>query len=326
MDLDLLDKKIMYELDLNARSTSSQLAKKLHKNKETINFRLNRIISKNYLKEFYTIFNTSKLGWYYNKVFLKFKNVTPKKEKEIFDYITKQNHIAYLGDIEGYYDCIFLVMVKSSSNMIEFMNPFMESFGKFIQEKEIHTVLATHRLNEKFLFNGEEKKDFTYPVQLENYKLDAVEKKILNIISNNARIPLVEIAKQTGLDHKVVKYRLKKLEKDDVIKAYVSAPNFDKLGLQFTQINISLNDPSSAKPIINFFDSTNKCLFALELLGKYDLTIELHVENNEELKQIIDSFRSKFVNKYNDYDVSIVNKEHIVIWSPFESKKETESL
>ena len=72
--LDLLDQKIMYELDLNARISASQLAKKLKKSKETVNFRINRLIKNEYIKGFYTVFNTSKLGWYYTKFYIKFKN------------------------------------------------------------------------------------------------------------------------------------------------------------------------------------------------------------------------------------------------------------
>ena len=315
--LDLLDKKIMYELDLNARITASQLAKKLKKSKETINFRINRLIKNNYIKGFYTVFNTSKVGWYYIKFYIKFKNITPEKEKELFDYVSKQPHIAYLASVEGPYDCMILVMVKSALDMVKFQDNFMKLYGEYIQKKDLVTFLSTHRLNQRFLYEGKEKKDWHYPFELGDYKLDKTNKKILDIISTNARLPLIDMAKKIGVDHKVVKYRLKKLEKDKIIFAYVTSPNFDRLGLSFFQINISLRDPTIRKQVIQFFNNTNKCLFAMELLGKYDILTEIHVKDNKELKKIIDDFRIKFVNKYNDYDVSAITKEYVMVWSPF---------
>ena len=136
-------------------------------------------------------------------------------------------------------------------------------------------------------------------------------------------MPLIEIAEKLKIDHKVVKYRLKKLEKENIILAYVTSPNFNKLGLTFFQINISLKDSSIRKELIQFFNSTNKCLFAMELLGKYDVLAELHVKGSEELKKIIDEFRNKFVNKYHDYDISTITKEYVVVWGPlYEPKKE----
>ena len=320
--LDLLDKRIIYGLDLNARISSTRLAKKLRKSKDTVNFRINRLIKEGYIKGFYTVFNTSKLGWYYYKAYIKFKNITPEKEKELLNWISKQDHIAYLASIEGYYDCIFLVMVKNAKNMLDFLEPFMKIYGDYILEKEIVTFLTTHRINQRFLFEGKEKRDWCYPIILEDYKLDEINKKILNIISTNAKIPLVGIAKNLNVDHKIIKYRLSKLEKENIILAYVTSPNFDKLGLHFIQVNISLKNPSSSvkKSVINYFDDTNKCLFAIELLGKYDLTIEIHVENNEKLKKIIDGFREKFISVYNDYDISTINKEYVVVWGSFGEK------
>jgi Lrp/AsnC family transcriptional regulator for asnA, asnC and gidA len=320
-DLDLLDRKILYELDLNARASASQLAKKLRRSKETVNFRLKHLLEEGYLKGFYTVFNTSKLGWFYYKIYFKFKDITPQKEKELFEYIAKQPKIAYLASMEGHYDGVCLIMSRSSQDLVDFLYPFMNPYGNFVQEKQLVTLLTTHRLNQKFLHSGGETKDWHYPIEMGGYGLDDVDKEIMQILSTNARMPLVEIAKKAGVDVKVVKYRMKKLEKDGIIIAYVTSPNFGKLGLQFAQINISLKELNAIKSIISYFDSTNRCLFALEMVGAYDLAVELHVEGNEQLNRIIDGFREKFVGKYADYDVSTITKEYVVVWAPFAWEK-----
>ncbi|MBN1156524.1 Lrp/AsnC family transcriptional regulator, partial [Candidatus Woesearchaeota archaeon] len=304
-------------LDLNSRISATGLAKKLRKAKETINFRINRLIRNGYIKNFYTVFNTSKLGWYYHKVYIKFRNLTPEKEKELFNYISGQEHIAYLASVEGYYDAIILLMVRSHRDMQGFMDGFMSIYGEYIQEKEMCIFLSTHRMNQRFLYSGEEKQDWFYQFEISDYKLDNADRSILKIISANARMPIVNIADKAGIDHKIVKYRLRKLEKDSVILAYVTSPDSEKMGFQFVQVNISLKYPSQRRSVIQFFNKTEKCLFAIELLGKYDLTIELHIENHEELKKIIDEFRNQFVTLYNDYDISTINKEYVMVWSPF---------
>jgi len=117
-ELDLIDKRILYELDLNARISASQLAHKIKKSKETVNFRINRLLKMGYLKGFYSILNTSKMGWYYYKLYLKFKNSTPAKEQEILAYLSGQKHIAYLASIEGNYDCLALVMIRGPEEMV----------------------------------------------------------------------------------------------------------------------------------------------------------------------------------------------------------------
>ncbi len=55
----------------------------------------------------------------------------------------------------------------------------------------------------------------------------------------------------------------------------------------------------------------------MDMLGKYDLAIEVHVENNKELKEILDKFREIFINYYSNYDILTVNKEYVMRWSYF---------
>jgi len=318
MDLDLLNKKIMYELDLNARASVTEIAKKVRASKETVNFRIKRLLKEGYIKGFYTVFNIAKLGYFYYKTFLKFHRTTPEIEKEIVEYIKNQKNCAYLGSCEGPYDLTFLLMVKNARQFKEFLIKFKEKFGDYVPEKEVHTVLTTHRLNEKFLFAGKTSKHSFYQDEISHYPIDDIDAKIMQTLSTEARISLIDLGNKINIDSKVVKYRIKKLEKEGIIIAYVSAPNFYKLGLQFIQINFNLKNIKTASSIIEFFDKTNKCLYALELLGKYDLTIEIHVENDKVLREIMENFKQQFVEKYNDYDVFNMYKEHLVVWLPIE--------
>ncbi len=316
-ELDLLDRKIMYELDLNSRASVLQIAKKVRKNRKTVGFRINRLIKEEYIKGFYTVFDTAKLGYFYYKAFIKFNRATPEKETEIINFIKNEKHCAYLGSCDGPFDIIFLVMVKQAREFKEFIINLSDKFGEYILEKNIHTVLTTHRLNAKFLYAGATNTHSFYQDEISNFKLDETDKNILDILSKDSRINLIDIGKKLDIDSKVIKYRMKNLEKDGVIKGYVSSYNFDKLGLQFIQLNFTLKSLAQCKPIIDFFDQTNKCLFALELLGKYDLTIELHIKNINELREIMDNFKKIFVDKYIDYDIYTIYKEHVVVWAPF---------
>lgn len=316
-ETDKLDEKIMYELDLDARIPASKLAKKLKKSKETINFRINRLLKEKYLDGFYTIVNTSKMGWYYIKIYLRFKGISPEKEEEIIGYIQNQSRLSYLAKTEGYFNLIVIIMVRQPNDMIDFLHPFMKKYGDFIQSKDITTFITAHRLNQKFFTSNATTKDRYFPRSLGFYELDDKDKQILEILSENARIPLTDIAKKIGLNAKVVRYRIKKLERDQIVLGYASSPNFSKLGLQFVQINIALKDPTVMQAVINYFDSTNKCLFVMEMLGKYDMAVEVHVKNYPELKGILDGFRKLFFDSYISYDVITITKQYKIIWNPF---------
>ena len=52
-NLDLKDKKILYELDLNSRQSNKQLAKKVQLSEMVVGYRIKRLIDNNFIEYFY---------------------------------------------------------------------------------------------------------------------------------------------------------------------------------------------------------------------------------------------------------------------------------
>ncbi len=318
MSLDLLDRKIMYELNANSRSPVTTIAKKLRISKETVNFRINRLTRKEYIKLFYTLFNAAKLGYYYYDTFIKFNRTTPSIELDIANHIMNDKSCANLRTCEGSYDIVFLNMVKSPGQLREFFKKFKDSFGEYILHQETHIMLKTYKLNQQFHTEGEIFQTAFTQAEVGTYKLSEIDRKIIQALSTNARVKFTELAEAVGTDPKVIKYHFNKLEKDKVIVGYTMSPDFDRLGLEFVQISIGLKNFRSIPSIIEFFYQTKKAIFVFELLGRYDLTIELAIESDIVLKELMEEFKQKFPEQYNYYDLLHIYKEHVISWSPFE--------
>ena len=62
INLDLLDRKILYQLDLNARQSNAQIARKVKTSKEVVNYRLKRLEKENYILGYHTRINFWKLA------------------------------------------------------------------------------------------------------------------------------------------------------------------------------------------------------------------------------------------------------------------------
>lgn len=75
-------------------------------------------------------------------------------------------------------------------------------------------------------------------------KLDAVDRKILNILQENATTPLSRIGKALGISEATVRYRVKNLEKKEVIKTYTTLLNPAKVGLSTTGVMMVRVDPA----------------------------------------------------------------------------------
>ena len=316
-ELDLLDKKILYELDINSRASASRIARHVKVPKETINYRIKRLINDRWVERLYTIFNATKFGYSYYKIFLKFHKLTSENENKIIEFITNNPTCINLRILEGTYDLVFSTIQKNISELRVFLQQFFNNFGTYVLEKEIHTTAKTHKFNQKFLYEGKTAKKTFSHVDFGNYSLDEIDLGIMKLISTNARVKLTEIANDTHIDSRLIKYRIKKLEKERVIVTYATALNLTQINREFIQIDMVLKDPAIIPSIIDFFDKTNTCIFAYELLGKYDLSIEIYVKNDEMFRGILEKFKMQFLDNYVYYDVSHVYREYVINWSPF---------
>ncbi|MBI2655036.1 AsnC family transcriptional regulator [Candidatus Woesearchaeota archaeon] len=315
-ELDLLDRKILYELDLNSRLSISTLAKNVRASKETVNFRLKRLVKNEYIKGFVTTLYTSNLNKFYYKLFYKFHKTTPKIDNEIISFINKDAKTAWFGTFEGPYDLAFLLISKSIYDLDNFLIEFRKLYGDYILEQEIHTLVSVHRFNLKFFYQSKRRLHTQYPKTLRETKIDDIDKFIIKEMANNSRIHVLSLAQKLKVDSGTVIHRIKKLKEKKILGTHTLALNFDKFKMQHFQINFKLRNNDSVNKLINFFSNHNNATFATVTLGKYDLAIELVVENIQDLKSILDSIKEHYSNEILDYDTFLITKEYNVTWYP----------
>lgn len=59
--------------------------------------------------------------------------------------------------------------------------------------------------------------------------MDAIDKKLVALLQQNARMPLKSLGEQVFLSAPAVAARIEKLEKDNIIEGYVAKVNKQKL-------------------------------------------------------------------------------------------------
>jgi len=111
--------------------------------------------------------------------------------------------------------------------------------------------------------------------------LDEFDKKILSALAFNARIPDAHIARSVGLSKQLVNYRIKRLEKNGIIKGYDIIIDHTKLGLKLYRIGMKTNNP---KLVLDRFKG-------IRTFGKFDVLIEKYVKDEYELKRFIDKLK-----------------------------------
>ena len=97
--LDSIDKNLLYQLDIKSDASYQELANKIKTPKETVAFRIKRLLAKGFIKNFRTTVHISRFGYYYYKFFFKFQKTMQHKEEEIIAYLKNNKSIAYLAGL-----------------------------------------------------------------------------------------------------------------------------------------------------------------------------------------------------------------------------------
>ncbi len=115
--------------------------------------------------------------------------------------------------------------------------------------------------------------------------IDELDKKILNLLQVNAKLTMKELAESLGLTATPVFERIKRLERDGVIKGYVALIDPEKVGRgQTVFVNVRMPIYSSEN-IASFEKQISKLPQVLEcyhLAGTIDYQLKVVVENIKE--------------------------------------------
>lgn len=317
--LDLKDRKILYELDLNARSSVSKIAKKVGLSKEVTNYRINRLIENHTIKGFYARIDTSMLGMTLFRTFIRMQNVSPAKEKEFIEFIKSNPSIGFFVRVEGRFDFNFIFWAKKESEYINFWNELNELFGKYIENKELNLLYYYANFPKTFL-TGKKEPDLDFfecglgiKAQIED-----IDEKILGILAKEARIPLIELAQRLKVSDKMVAYRIKKLENMKIIHSYGVSLNLGKIGLHYYKLHIYFQNYSKEKfaELKNFAIAHPNIVFIDQSLGGPDFELEVYFQSKEKYYEFLQQLRFEFSDIIRDFETIYYPEEFKLMLFP----------
>ncbi|MFH1506761.1 MAG: Lrp/AsnC family transcriptional regulator [archaeon] len=147
----------------------------------------------------------------------------------------------------------------------------------------------------------------------EKVKLDAKDKKIIEQLQKNARQPISQIARKTNLPRDVVKYRIKKLEENKVIRFYHTLLNPSALGHPlYAYISFSLFsiEPEEEKKFLGFLKQQPKVIYLAKFSSKWDFIVGVCAKNYKDLDEVIRGIRQRFGKYIKDFEVNPVIQEY----------------
>lgn len=119
-------------------------------------------------------------------------------------------------------------------------------------------------------------------------KIDDLDRKILTVITQNARIPFKDVADMCGVSRAAIHQRVQKMYDNGVILGSGYQVNPKMLGYQMcTFVGIRLEKGNMYKQVAKALEGIPEVTEVLYCLGAYSMLIRLHAKDDHHLLHLL---------------------------------------
>jgi len=304
MELDKTDKKILNTLKQNSRASLTQIAKAARIKKETAAYRLKRILKQGLITNFHVVLNPQLMGLQHAVVYVQLIHSTAEKEQEFLQFLKKLG-IPWISVLVGKWNFTFDVYTPSSQEFTDTLQKILQTYGSIIGDYSVATVERTWYSYEQWI----KKKGAKHKNRA---TLDDVDWRIVALLSKNARLSYVEVAKHIPLTPNGIKDRIRNLEKAGIIQGYTIIPNYRTLGYEGYGLQVKLRnyETKTVRKIFAFLQGDPRVIILYQYTsGQWNFDIRVSVKHSAEFRTFILLLNEKFPGMLNIVDFYLVLEE-----------------
>lgn len=316
--LDLKDKKILFELDSNARSPCSQIAKRVGLSTEVVNYRIKKLEDEKIITQYQIIVNLSKLNIIQFKICLSFVHLTSTKLEEIISLLKQNKYIKWIVSCKGNWDLLISLETDSIENVNMLKDEVLSFFEGYINQKSISILVEAETYNRNYLLDNKTELSHQRIIMKRDTKiqLDELDYDILKLLSQNARLQITEISSKLKSTTRMINYRIKQMEKNKIILGYKIALNYELLGIQFFKTFIYLDNVKKERvdALTNYLKVNKNIIHNVKVLGNWDIEPEFEVYAEEEFNKLLIELKDNFSDIIKNIDMLTITKEHKFVY------------
>lgn len=290
--LDEKGRQILALLDQNARLPISAIAKRTRLNKDVVRYRIAKMEKESIILGYYTLIDTHKLGYFTIRVYFDLVEMRKETLRQFISYLDKDFRAAQIFSIDGAYQLGIITWEPSIYALKGKLKALKEHFDNHINDYEVAFFTEFHNYFRKYLPHVPQTVLSLKEGKAE--QIDDIDKKLLLLLSTNARMTSVEISSRLKIPQRTVVYRIKRLEKKKIILGYRANINIASLGYENYFVEVYTSEQSK-KSIEQWAEHHPQCIGVDYVLHGADIELEVEVESKRKLLEFINELKEKFV-------------------------------
>ena len=316
LTIDKFDFKLLSILEEDARQSLSSMAKQLHTSQQVISYRMQSLEKRKIVGSYYCFIDIAKMGYTSYRTMIRLTNTNEKKKQQILDYLLKHKNVLWLVDVGSRWDLLVNFMAKDITHYSNVLREFKNKFLEQIQNYDVLTTIEGFYFGRDYFTKDkrESKKLITFGGQLitNKIKIDELDSKILQSLSENGRINAVDIAHVLKVSPNTIVLRMNSLKKKQIIQGFKPLIHLDKLDYQGYKALIKFQNiaESKEKEIIQKLQDFIEVVGVIRLVGLWDFEIEFEVKSQEEMLKLTRELRDLLKDVAKEFEILPIYQEY----------------
>jgi len=312
--LDMLDRKILFELDRDPLQSFSSIARRVEAPKSTVNSRLRRLFETGIIREIIPVVDVDKLGFGVYLVNLRLHEVDSEAYNRIIGFLVEHPNIAWVVRCRGPWTIMIAIFARDLGHYTRVLMEVADACHHKLKSYDTFIVYEKYILGQRYLLIADRYTDFVFDdsrIYIDGSDVKELNEEdylILERIRENARDSASFIARQLDLPQQTVVKRISRLKQLHVIKKYQPVFDPNKMGYEWHEVFIRFKNLTEARRrnFVNVIHSIPEVIHINLCVGNWDANFELHVRNESEFEYVYSEVKE-------DFDHIIQKDDHIVI-------------
>ena len=230
--LDVKDKKLLYYLSQDCRQSDTQLSRKIGLSKNGVKYRIERLQKENVIKKFAAVINIGSVKLNTFTMLLRF-NDDIYENKDIINYFNNHRFADWVVTMSGNWDIFVEFVFRDIHHLSSLVKEVINKFSNTLSNYQVffsNDVLRVEHLVSDFYKDLKLEEPVLKERGVKGYDIDAVDKKILNLLNQDSSLPYLQIAQRLNTTIDVIRYRIKHMINKGIIIKFFSDVSLPKLG------------------------------------------------------------------------------------------------
>lgn len=303
MDLTKNQRKVLYNLECDARSSQNLIARNCGISQQSVSYTVDSLQDQGKIKGFTTLVDYSKLGYSGFLCLFRLENYSRSNLKALKDIIDDTESIGWLYEVSGGFEVAALFLCQNTSQMNKRLKSVV-SGGPELSKKVVMPAVAVHEAGKKYLNTGFTDREIEHRVVGADRPLVEVsdgKEKLLQRLNDEPRVSMVEASEGLDVTSKTLIDWRKSMEDQKLIRGYRPVIGAKELEIESQLILFQVSDKSREDELRNYMIRQENIVSVVKTLGSYDMIAEIQAEQPERITGVISTMRETFGDLVEDH-------------------------